>query len=120
MTPELFGMLKALAGGSTLALLLMICIIFLWKDNKAKDSCKEPDKSPCKLCRVCMDTKHENTIHTLLTAQATSMSDLASAVKTQEEFHKLEVTCERTRNDLLHTKNIDLLREVLDTFKGTD
>jgi hypothetical protein len=120
MTPELFGMLKALAGGSTLALLLMIIIVFLWRDNKAKDRCKSPEKDACGVCNLCVSRAHSSDLDKLGTRIIEQGVELASAVKDQEAKHAEEIKTERERGDKLQDENKKTLRELMDFFKDGD
>jgi len=120
MTPELFGMLKALAGGSTLALVLMIVIYYLWKDSKAQQRCASPDKDPCGVCQLCVSRRHSVDLSGLQASMKLLGERFSKAIEFQESKHAEEITAERVRGDLLQDENKKTLRELMDFFKGTD
>lgn len=120
MSAELTTLLYNLAGSSPLAVAMMVAIWYLWKDNQSKDRCKNPDKEPCGICRVCIERRHDIMLEKIVAEHSKGYTKIAKAVEEQERLHREEITQERERNDALHVENRATLREVLASFQETE
>jgi len=124
MDPLTISVLKAVAATSPVAGVLLLAVITLWKDNKAKESCKDPlNDDPkvetCNRCLACKD-RHLAEKDAVLSSVLDKLgADHAEAIKHQEEAHLAEAKLKEEQIKALQDKNENLMREIIKIFQGS-
>lgn len=99
---------KAAGVAGAVGVILATAVVMLWLKVQAMERCKDPEKSPCGICRFCVKKAHRE-----------ERAEWRKTIEAQEKAHLKEVEIERTRIDALQEEHKKTLREFANLFRDS-